>query len=161
MTNPRNPPVPGPRALPVLGAAAEIARFLRDPIEAIGRLFRLYGPLSALAVGARTRVVSTEADVPGTVFVYGPELNRELLTNHADFHKCGLPGPLYPSEPVSARKRPVTRMLTGLFHVNEGEHDQERRLLMPACHQTRRGEYPQVEIMKAMIKSKRKKPLSL
>jgi cytochrome P450 len=130
-------PVPGPRALPLLGATAELARFLLDPIEAIGRLFRIHGPIAALCVGARTRVVSTESNVPGTVFLYGPELNRALLTNHADFHKCGLPGPLYPKEPVSARKRPVTRMLTGLFHVNEGEHRQQRRLLMPAFHRSR------------------------
>src|SRR5580692_4445489 len=107
--------VPGPRALPLLGASAELARFLRDPIAAIGRLFRAHGPITALVVGARTRVVSTEANVPGTVFLYGPELNRALYTNHTDFHKCGLPGPLYPREPVSPRQRPITRMLTGLF----------------------------------------------
>jgi cytochrome P450 len=129
--------VPGPRALPLLGASAEVARFLLDPIGAIGRLFRLHGPITSLVVGARTRVVSTETNVPGTVFLYGPELNRALYTNHADFHKCGLPGPLYPREPVSPRKRPITRMLTGLFHVNEGEHKQQRRLLMPAFHRSR------------------------
>ncbi len=129
--------VPGPRALPVLGASVELVRFLHDPIEAIGRLFRLYGPITALTVGARTRVVSTEQNVPGTVFVHGPELNRALLTNHADFHKCGLAGPLYPQHPVSPRQRPVTRMLTGLFHVNEQQHRQQRRLLMPAFHRSR------------------------
>jgi cytochrome P450 len=129
--------VPGPRALPLLGATAEVARFLWDPIGAVGRLFRLYGPITSLVVGARTRLVSTEPDVPGTVFLYGPELNRALLTNHADFHKCGLPGPLYPQEPVSPRKRPVTRMLTGLFHVNESAHKEQRRLLMPAFHRSR------------------------
>ncbi len=129
--------VPGPRALPVLGAAVELTRFLRDPIEAVGRLFRAYGPITALSVGARTRIVSTENNVPGTVFVYGPDLNRALLTNHADFHKCGLPGPLYPQSPVSPRQRPVTRMLTGLFHVNEQAHRQQRRLLMPAFHRSR------------------------
>lgn len=129
--------VPGPRALPVLGAAAELARFLRDPLDAVGRLFRVHGPIAALVVGARTRVVSTESNVPGTVFVHGPELNRALLTNHADFHKCGLPGPLYPQEPVSLRQRPITRMLTGLFHVNDGEHRTQRRLLMPAFHRSR------------------------
>ncbi|HTA91311.1 MAG TPA: cytochrome P450, partial [Polyangiaceae bacterium] len=48
-----------------------------------------------------------------------------------------LPGPLYPREPVSPRKRPITRMLTGLFHVNEGAHKQQRRLLMPAFHRSR------------------------
>src|SRR5450432_2362651 len=129
--------VPGPRALPVLGAAAEIARFLLDPLDAVGRLFRLHGPIAALVVGARTRVVSTEPNVPGTVFLHGPELNHALLTNHADFHKCGLSGPLYPEEPVSARQRPITRMLTGLFHVNEHAHRQQRRLLMPAFHRSR------------------------
>jgi len=129
--------VPGPRALPVLGATAEIARFLLDPLDAVGRLFRLHGPIAALVVGARTRVVSTEPNVPGTVFLHGPELNHALLTNHADFHKCGLSGPLYPVEPVSARKRPITRMLTGLFHVNEHAHRQQRRLLMPAFHRSR------------------------
>ncbi|MEP7053014.1 MAG: cytochrome P450, partial [Pseudomonadota bacterium] len=30
-----------------------------------------------------------------------------------------------------------TRMLTGLFHVNEGEHRTQRRLLMPAFHRSR------------------------
>src|SRR5450432_2694040 len=129
--------VPGPRALPVLGATWELVRFLRATIAAAGRLFREHGPIAALVVGAKTRVVSTEPNVPGTVFVYGPELNRALLTNHADFHKCGLLGPLYPREPVSPRKKPVARMLTGLFHVNEGEHRQQRRLLMPAFHRSR------------------------
>ncbi|HWZ92894.1 MAG TPA: cytochrome P450 [Polyangiaceae bacterium] len=129
--------VPGPRALPLLGAAGQLARFLLDPIAAVGRLFREHGPIAALVVGAKTRVVSTEPNVPGTVFVHGPELNRALLTNHADFHKCGLPGPLYPREPVSPRQRPITRMLTGLFHVNEAEHKQQRRLLMPAFHRSR------------------------
>ncbi len=123
--------------MPLLGASAEIARFLRDPIAAIGRLFKAHGPITALVVGARTRVVSTEANVPGTVFLFGPELNRALYTNHTDFHKCGLPGPLYPREPVSPRQRPITRMLTGLFHVNEGAHKQQRRLLMPAFHRSR------------------------
>lgn len=129
--------VPGPQALPVLGPARELVRFLRDPIRAVGRLFHDYGPIAALVVGARTRIVSTEPNPPGTIFLHGPDLMRDLLTNHADFHKCGLAGPLYPEAPVSERKRPVTRMLTGLFHVNEGEHKQHRRLLMPAFHRSR------------------------
>jgi len=129
--------LPGPPALPVLGATRELARFLRDPIAAVGRLFDEYGQIAALVVGARTRLVSTEPNPPGTVFLYGPDLMHALLTNHTDFHKCGLAGPLYPAEPISARKRPLTRMLTGLFHVNEGEHKQHRRLLMPAFHRSR------------------------
>ena len=129
--------VPGPRALPVLGAVVELLRFIADPIEAVGRLFRDYGQIAALAVGSPTRLVSTKPGAPGTVFVYGPEYNRALLTNHADFHKCALTGPLYPEQPLTARTRPLTRTLTGLFHVNEAEHRQHRRLLMPAFHRSR------------------------
>jgi len=131
------PSVPGPAALPLLGPAAQLVHFVLDPIAHIGALFEKYGPITQLVVGGRTRVVSTERKVPGTVFVFGPEYNRALLTNHADFHKCALSGPLWPEEPLSPRTRPITRMLTGLFHVNEGEHRQQRRLLMPAFHRSR------------------------
>jgi cytochrome P450 len=130
-------PVPGPRALPLLGATRELLSFVTDPIGHVGALFRDHGPIVQLAVGRPTRVVSTERDTPGTVFVRGAELNRELLTNHADFHKCALTGPLYPEQPLTPRTQPLTRMLTGLFHVNDGAHREQRRLLMPAFHKSR------------------------
>ena len=129
--------VPGPSALPLLGPIAELLRFVLDPISHVGALFEKYGPIAQLVVGSPTRIVSTERNVPGTVFLFGPEYNRALLTNHADFHKCALTGPLYPSEPLSPRTRPLTRMLTGLFHANEADHRTQRRLLMPAFHRTR------------------------
>ena len=129
--------VPGPPALPVLGATAELVRFVLDPISHVGALFEKYGPIAQLVVGSPTRIVSTERQVPGTVFLYGPEYNRALLTNHADYHKCALSGPLYPSDGVTPRTRPLTRMLTGLFHANEADHRAQRRLLMPAFHRTR------------------------
>ena len=129
--------VPGPRALPLLGATRELLSFVMDPIGHVGALFRAHGPIVQLAVGSPTRLVSTEPGVPATVFVCGPELNRALLTNHADFHKCALTGPLYPQQPLTERTRPLTRMLTGLFHVNEGAHREQRRLLMPAFHRSR------------------------
>ena len=129
--------VPGPAALPVLGPTAELLRFLLDPIAHVGSLFDKYGPIAQLVVGSPTRVVSTFANVPGTVFVFGPEYNRALLTNHTDFHKCALTGPLYPEEPLSPRTRPLRRTLTGLFHANEADHRTQRRLLMPAFHRSR------------------------
>jgi cytochrome P450 len=129
--------VPGPNALPVLGPTAELLRFVLDPLNHVGALFEKYGPIVQLVVGSPTRVVSTERKVPGTVFLFGPEYNRALLTNHTDFHKCALSGPLWPEEPLSSRTRPLTRMLTGLFHVNEGDHRTQRRLLMPAFHRSR------------------------
>ncbi len=129
--------VPGPAALPLLGPAAELLRFLVDPIAHVGALFEKYGRIAQLVVGSPTRVVSTVPNAPGTVFLFGPEYNRALLTNHADFHKCALTGPLYPKEPLSPRTRPLTRMLTGLFHANESDHRAQRRLLLPAFHRSR------------------------
>jgi cytochrome P450 len=79
--------------------------------------------------------------VPGTVFIYGPELNRALFTNQDAYHKCALSGPLYPAAALSERTRPLGRLLTGLFHVNGAEHRRHRRLLMPAFHKTRIEEY--------------------
>jgi len=128
--------VPGPAPLPLLGGLGHLALFARDPIRYLERLLRKHGKIAALVKG-RTRLVSTERDVPGTVFVYGAELNRALFSDHDHFHKCALAGPLYPAEPFTERTRPLTRLLTGLFHVNGDEHRRHRRLLMPAFHKSR------------------------
>jgi hypothetical protein len=80
--------VPSPRA--ARARRCRIARaFLARSDRRDGPAFQALWPISALVVGARTSVVSTERDVTGTVFVYWPELNRDLLTNHADFTSAG------------------------------------------------------------------------
>lgn len=129
--------VPGPRALPILGATTHLLRFIADPITYLDRLFGVYGPIAALVRGGSTRLVSTDTHVPGTVFVYGPALNHPLFSEHEVFHKSALSGPLYPSGPLSARTRPLARTLTGLFSVNDAAHKEQRRLLMPAFHKKR------------------------
>jgi cytochrome P450 len=121
----------------MLGANGNLLRFVVDPITYVEALFAKYGPMAVLVSGRPTRLVSTERDTPGSVFLYGPELNRALLTRHDDFHKSALSGPLYPEAPITPRKKPLTRTLTGLFHVNGAEHRQQRRLLMPAFHKSR------------------------
>jgi cytochrome P450 len=128
--------IPGPRPYPLLGVTGRLARFALDPLSYTERLFDEYGPIAAL-VNGRTRIVSTARDVPRTVFLHGAELNRPLLTDHATFHKCALAGPLYPSDIAKPRTRPLTRILTGLFQVNDQEHRRHRRLLMPAFHKSR------------------------
>jgi cytochrome P450 len=131
------PPVPGPRKVPLLGANGHLLRFALDPLAYTERLFERYGPIAQLAQGSARAIVSTEKGVPGTVFLYGPELNRRFLTEHDRFHKCALSGPMYPSDTTKPRTRPLTRLLTGLFHVNGQEHRRQRRLLMPAFHKSR------------------------
>lgn len=145
--------IPGPAPLPILGGAGRLLSFVIDPLRYAGELFARYGQIAVLVRGRPTRVVSTERDVPGTVFLYGPELNRQLLTGHDEFHKCALTGPLYPGEPTNERRQPLLRTMTGLFHVNQQEHRQHRRLLMPAFHKTRIETYrdAMVEIVESVL----------
>lgn len=128
--------IPGPPPLPLLGASGNVLQFVRDPLGHIGSLFERFGDVVALARGGSTRLVSTTPDVPATIFLRGPELNRPLFTRHDTFHKSALTGPLWPRR-VTERTRPLTRLLTGLFHVNGDDHRAHRRLLMPAFHRRR------------------------
>jgi cytochrome P450 len=114
-----------------------LARFGLDPFAYIDDVFERFGPIASLVFGRSTRVVSTEPYSPGTVFVHGADLNRQVVSRHEEFHKTGLVGPLYPHGEVDARRRPLTRMLTGLFHVNGEAHKTQRRLMMPAFHKKR------------------------
>src|SRR5437764_9180042 len=126
--------VPGPRPTPILGAMGNLLSFGRDPLNKLGELFKTYGKVVALAAGAPTRVISPYKDCPGTVFVYGPELNREVVTDHDNYHKSALTGGMQNGCELSPRKHLLWNFGTGLFHVNQDAHRQHRRLLMPAFH---------------------------
>lgn len=121
----------------MVGALGNVGLFVLDPLAYAERLFRAHGPLAALAAGRSTWLVSTEKDPPGTVLLYGAELNRKLLSRHATFAKSALSGPLFPQGEPSPRQRPLLSTLTGLFAANGDEHKQQRRLLMPAFHKAR------------------------
>lgn len=125
---------PGPSPLPGLGALPHLLAFGRDPIGTAGRLFTRYGKLAAI-VRAPARMVTPSGR--GVIVATGPDINREVLTAHERYHMYALPGVFYPEENVTPRTRPITRTLTGLFHVNGDEHRRHRRLLMPAFHKTR------------------------
>jgi cytochrome P450 len=132
---------PGPAPMPVLGATGNVLRYLRNPIARAGELFARYGRVASL-VRAPTRIANPgpgwgtgalrTATGAGTVLVTGADHNREILTQHDRFHMIALPGRMYPVGEVPERKKPLTRMFTGLFHVNGDEHRRHRRLLMPA-----------------------------
>jgi cytochrome P450 len=129
--------VPGPPPTRWAGALGNVFHFVRDPIGHADRLFAEHGRMACLARGRSTWLVATEARPPGTVLLYGAELNRQLFSQHGVFHKTALSGPLYPQGAPSARQRPLSRMLTGLFAVNDDAHRAQRRLLMPAFHKSR------------------------
>ncbi len=137
---------PGPAPMPVLGAIGNVLRYMADPIGGAGALFARYGKVASLVKapihfaspgpGWGTGALAT-ATGGGVVLVTGAENNREVLTQHERFHMIALPGVLYPVGEVSPRQKPITRTMTGLFHVNGDEHRRHRRLLMPAFQKTR------------------------
>jgi cytochrome P450 len=134
---PRTLDVPGPPPVPLIGPLGNVGLFVLDPLDYCDRLFAEHGRMACLARGRSTWLVSTDRDPPGTVMLYGADLNRQLFSQHALYHKSALSGPLYPQGTPSARQRPLSRMLTGLFAVNDERHKSERRLLMPAFHKSR------------------------
>ncbi len=141
------PSAPGPGPMWGLGVRGNALRWIRDPIGYAGRLFARYGNVASIVRGP-LRIVNPgptpaiplleAARGAGVVCVNGAELNRQVLTDHERYHTIALPGRLYPTRGTpSGRERPVTRTMTGLFHVNGGEHRKHRRLLMPAFAKTR------------------------
>src|SRR5688572_11066505 len=129
--------VPGPAAARLLGPLGNVLDFVRDPLGHTGRLFAEHGPIVALARGRSTWIVSTAKHPPGTVFLHGPELNRQLFSQHAIYDKCSLTGPLHPQQAPTPRQRPLLHLFGGLFAVNGDEHRAQRRLMLPAFHKSR------------------------
>ncbi|HEY8072883.1 MAG TPA: cytochrome P450 [Labilithrix sp.] len=144
---PHLPTVPGPEPIRGLGSVPHIVRWILDPIGGATRLFERYGPVAQIVRGS-ARLVHPRGRA--VVVATGADVNKEILTDHERYHMYALSGPLYPEDADLARAEgsrfgrarrdrlvPVRRTLTGLFHVNTGEHRRHRRLLMPAFHKTR------------------------
>ncbi|HEU5099970.1 MAG TPA: hypothetical protein VFU22_13170 [Roseiflexaceae bacterium] len=87
--------IPGPRPLPMIGPTGNVFRYISDPIGHTRQLFQQYGPIVALAAGGKTNLFSPYGS-PGTIFVYGPELIRQVRTPHESWNFPPLTGTLYP-----------------------------------------------------------------
>jgi cytochrome P450 len=127
--------VPGPKPMKVFGPLGNLLFGNLDPLTLFaGELHRQYGPVVALVEGGGTRLLSPYPTCPGTVFTYGAEITRQIVSQDDAFHKMPLSLALYPLGEVSDRKAPLKRFGYGLFGVNEEEHRRQRRLIMPAFH---------------------------
>jgi cytochrome P450 len=106
-------PLPGPSAFPGLGTAARFVSFLDDPIGTV------------LALRSHGEVAAVVADHPGIVCVWGPDRNREVLSNPELFLN---PEDFFTGPPGSARSKMRAMVVTS----NGEQHRRFRRLMMPA-----------------------------
>lgn len=111
--------IPGPHYLPFIGGLAHLPRLYRNPFGFLRQLHATYGDVVALAAGD-----------PSYVFVFGPELNRQVLA-HADRFENTV-GPFFARLP---RQTTLGRLLVNNLPVMNGDHHrQQRRLMQPAFH---------------------------
>jgi cytochrome P450 len=117
LTLPKLPraPIPGPRAVPLLGTMGSVLRFFGDPVGTLLALHRRYGKLATLADGD-----------PAMIVALHPDYNRQILSDNRLFFNFAQ-APL----PVPKGSAPE-RLLDALTSMNGDRHKQHRRLLMPA-----------------------------
>ena len=126
--------VPGPQSSKWLGRLFSTYQVGKDSIGYTNQLFTQYGPVVSLFAGGGTNLYSPVPNCAGTVFVYGPDLVEQVTTHHEIYYKHPLSGRFYQRRADSPRMSPLKHYGVGLFGVNEADHRQHRKLLMPAFH---------------------------
>src|SRR5215216_6734218 len=106
-----SPRLPGPPPMPVLGARGNLMRFFREPIAYLEALHRAYGRVAGLA-----------DNYASTVFAFGPEYNRQILTDQHLFHN---PSALLFPTPEDSAARKLDR---GMISINGVQHKYQRAL---------------------------------
>jgi cytochrome P450 len=108
---------PGPKGLPIVGAAFDLRD---DPLNSMRRMAREYGGVVRFEVMKRERILLND-----------PELIHEVLVmQHSKFHKSEL------------TRRITARMLGQGLLISEGDFwRRQRRLVQPAFHRGRVNDY--------------------
>ena len=129
--------IPGPQTLPLIGRTLNVIKFGKDCIGYSNQLFATYGNVVSLAASGGTNIYSPDTDCPGTILAYGPEITRQVTSQHYIYEKRPVSGPLYRQKDKSKRTQPLNNFGAGLFGVNGEIHLQQRKLMMPAFHKTK------------------------
>lgn len=107
-------PLRGPRPIPLLGRLGSMLRFFRDPVQCLRDINARYGPIAALSAGDASLVCA-----------FGPELNRQILSNPALYqNSVEIPMPVPPGSALE-------RLTSFLVASNGDEHTRLRRMMMP------------------------------
>jgi cytochrome P450 len=107
----------GPRRFPVIGTFQSLYKLLDDPVELL------------LNLRDQGEVVALNDQNPAVVFVFGPERNREILTQPAMFRhdESFFKGP-----PGSG----MDKMRFAIITINGDLHKRHRKLMSPAFHRS-------------------------
>jgi cytochrome P450 len=108
---------PGPPVLPLVGTPINLLRFFADPIAFMRRLQRRYGNVATLARGRSDYV-----------FAFGAANNRLILGNPDLFRNLD-PHSMQIRVPQGSA---LSRLFSGLTHMNGARHTLQRRLMTPA-----------------------------
>lgn len=119
--------IPGPRS--VLGPFGATLSFFKDPIQFLNKAFENHGYL----VGVHTAPMATppQPGYPGTVFLYGPELIKEVSRDYDSFQRTAMSHRLYPVGNISTRQDAVRKIMTGLTHMPKEIHQRHRGMINP------------------------------
>ncbi len=109
--------IPGPGRMRFIGGRGNLIKFYRSPLNYLRKVHSKYGELASFASNSPSAVI----------FAFGPKYNQLLLANPQQFHSAGLTIP----GPENSAHRRIGR---GIFSMNNGEHQQNRQLLMPGFH---------------------------
>ncbi len=112
-------------------------RFTVDPLAYMDDMLQNYGRVAALVQGGNDGIMFPGQNCPGTVFCFGDDLNRQILTQTDIFHSGPIIGPIYGTWQDDPRRAVLRRVGTGLFSLNGEEHQRQRRLIQPSFHRKR------------------------
>lgn len=128
--------IPAPAPDPE-GWKGNALRFTLDPLPYMDDLLQSHGRVSALVQGGNEGIMFPGQDCPGTIFCFGADLNREILTRTDIFHSGPIIGPIYGTWQDDPRRAVLRRVGTGLFSLNGEVHQRHRRLIQPSFHRKR------------------------
>lgn len=103
---------------------ANLINFFRDPISTMRAHYRTYGHISG--------AISNQIKDQNIIFAFGPDTNRQVLSNPDIFHTSSM---------LDIKNPAVNRLSTGLTFMNGETHKTKRRLIMPAFHRQYIEEY--------------------
>ena len=116
--------VPGPRRMPVVGWRGNAVRFFRNPVVFMTDLFETYGHVAQLAEGGNSALFAgSGSGARATVFGFGGECNRQILSDDDLFQTRNPPGPSTAAYEL---------LSTNILFINGERHTHLRQLLRPA-----------------------------